>query len=73
MSAGRIEFESYLPADISAVIIAPIGKEGVLIAGSDTQRGFGRLDQAWISAIADKLEDSLEVDAPGGVGFKSSA
>lgn len=72
MCTGRVEFESYLPADMSAVIIAPIGNSGVLIAGSDTQRGFGRLDQAWISAIADKLEDSLELDAPGGVGFKAA-
>lgn len=64
--AGRIEFSQFLPANTSSVIIAPIGKNGVLIAGGDTQRGFSKVDQAWISSIADKLDDTLEHDAPKG-------
>ena len=45
----------------------------MLIAGGDTQRGFGKVDQAWISTIADKLEDTFETSGPGGVGFKSKS
>jgi len=66
-----VEFEGLLPANLSALIIAPIGKEGVLLAASDTVRGFNRLDQAWISLIADKLDDTLEVSRPAGMGFSS--
>ena len=55
------------------MIVAPIGSRGVLIAGGDTQRGFGKVDQAWISTIADKLEDTFETSGPGGVGFKSKS
>lgn len=49
----------------------PIGNQGVLVAATDTQRGVSRLDQAWVAAIADKLEVTLEgYAAPqGGVGF----
>lgn len=69
--AGRVEFEEVLPASTSCAIIAPIGSRGVLIAGGDTQRGFGRIDQAWISTIADKLDDTFENYGPGGGGFKA--
>ncbi|KAL3161340.1 hypothetical protein ABBQ32_010238 [Trebouxia sp. C0010 RCD-2024] len=56
---GRVEFTSFLPENTQAAIIQPIGSDGVLIAASNTQRGFTRLDQAWASTIADKLETSL--------------
>jgi hypothetical protein len=54
------------------VIIAPIGNRGVLIAGGDTQRGFGKVDQAWLTTIADKLDDTFETLGPGGAGFSKS-
>ncbi|KAA6419886.1 MAG: cofactor assembly of complex C [Trebouxia sp. A1-2] len=57
---GRVEFTSFLPENTQAAIIQPIGSKGVLIAASNTQRGFTRLDQAWASTIADKLDASLE-------------
>jgi len=57
---GRVEFTSFLPENTQAAIIQPIGSQGVLIAASNTQRGFTRLDQAWASTIADKLDASLE-------------
>lgn len=69
-NAGRIEFEKLLPTNLSSLIIAPIGKSGVLLAGSDTVRGFSRLDQAWITSMADKMEDTFEVTSPSGIGFK---
>jgi hypothetical protein len=53
------------------VVVQPIGKEGVVVVATDTQRGLSRLDQAWIATIADKLEVTLEglSTAPGGKGF----
>ena len=51
--------------------VQPVGKTGVLIAGTDTIRGISRLDQAWLSTIADKLEVTLEkLFVSKGVGFK---
>ena len=47
----------------------PLGSQGVLVVGSDTQRGFSQLDQAWVAAVAEKLEVQLERLAPGS-GFK---
>ncbi len=52
-----------------------MGGKGVLVAGTDTVRGIGRLDQAWLAAIAEKLGVSLEgvtvavTVAQPGVGF----
>lgn len=40
-----MEFVSYLPPNTQAALIQPIGSQGVLVLGSDTQRGFSRLDQ----------------------------
>lgn len=42
---GRYEFTSFLPANTQGVIIRPLGNQGVMIVATDTQRGFGRLDQ----------------------------
>ncbi|KAI3426276.1 hypothetical protein D9Q98_008651 [Chlorella vulgaris] len=69
---GRFEFEGYLPPNCQAALIQPVGPNGVLVLGSDTQRGYTTLDQAWVSAVADKLEVQLERLAPGS-GFKQQA
>ena len=42
---GAVEFKQYLPENTSSAVVQPLGDEGVLVAGSDTQRGFGPLDQ----------------------------
>ena len=47
----------------------PIGDTGVLVAATDTVRGFSALDQAWLAAIADKLDATLEA-ADEGSGNK---
>ena len=44
--AGRLEFKDYLPETTQAAIIHPIGSDGVVVVGTDTQRGFTTLDQA---------------------------
>lgn len=43
--AGRLEFTSFLPENTQGVVVQPVGSRGVLIAGCDTVRGVGRLDQ----------------------------
>ena len=45
---------------LQGVAIQPIGDAGVLVAATDTVRGFSALDQAWLAAIADKLDATLE-------------
>ena len=42
------------------VVVQPIGEAGVLVAATDTVRGFSQLDQAWLATIADKLDATLE-------------
>ena len=56
---GRVEFAPYLPDNTQAVVIAPIGNEGVIVAASGTQRGFTPADQAWIAVMAEKLDQTL--------------
>ncbi|KAJ9526942.1 hypothetical protein QJQ45_025343 [Haematococcus lacustris] len=71
---GRAEFVSFLPENTQGVAVQPIADRGVLIAGIDAVRGLGRLDQAWLASVADKLEVSLEGVKPvkTGVGFGAS-
>ena len=42
---GRIEFLEYLPTNVQGILLQPIGTQGVLVAATDTIRGFTRLDQ----------------------------
>ena len=54
---------------MQGVVVQPVGDTGVLVAATDTVRGFSRLDQAWLAAIADKLDATLEAAAaPAAAG-----
>ena len=55
---GRVEFD-YLPENTQGVICQPIGHEGVLILGANVPRSYTNQDEAWVSAIADKLDNTL--------------
>lgn len=55
---GRIEFD-YLPENTQGVICQPVGKEGVLILGSNAPRSYTKQDENWIAGIADKLDVTL--------------
>eukprot|EP00879_Flechtneria_rotunda_P014711 GHRR01015372.1.p1 GENE.GHRR01015372.1~~GHRR01015372.1.p1 ORF type:complete len:269 (+),score=61.85 GHRR01015372.1:206-1012(+) len=46
---GRKEFVQYLPEATQGIIAQPIGSSGVLVTGTDTLRGFSRLDQVRLS------------------------
>lgn len=56
---GRVEFAPFLPENAQAVVVQPIGGEGVIVAASGTQRGFTPADQAWIAVVAQKLDQTL--------------
>ncbi|KAK9816259.1 hypothetical protein WJX74_004736 [Apatococcus lobatus] len=52
---GRKEFTSYLPENTQAVVVQPVGDTSLLIAASDTQRGFNKVDQAWMALATSSL------------------
>lgn len=65
---GRLEFD-YLPENTQGVICQPLGKRGAMILGANAPRSYTRQDEAWIAAIADKLENTLSsylTAAPAG-------
>ncbi|GJY33460.1 protein cofactor assembly of complex C subunit B CCB4, chloroplastic isoform X1 [Tanacetum coccineum] len=49
----------FLPSNIQAVILQPLGDKGIAILGGDTIRGFTTSDQAWITLIGEKLDATL--------------
>ncbi|CAM8956182.1 unnamed protein product [Rhodiola kirilowii] len=55
---GRSELP-FLPSNTQAVILQPLGDDGIAILGGDTVRGFTTSDQAWITLVAEKIEASL--------------
>ncbi|GBG69227.1 hypothetical protein CBR_g3926 [Chara braunii] len=56
---GRVEFD-FLPSNTQAVVVHPLGEEGLLILASDTVRGFRPIDQAWIATISEKIDSTLQ-------------
>ncbi|PZD75277.1 hypothetical protein C1752_00018 [Acaryochloris thomasi RCC1774] len=55
---GKVEF-NYLPDNTQGVICQPIGSEGVLVLGANAPRSYTRQDEAWVDAIANKLDYTL--------------
>jgi hypothetical protein len=55
---GRFEF-NYLPENTQGVICQPLGQDGVLVLAANAPRSYTKQDEAWVEAIADKLEDTL--------------
>lgn len=49
--AGAIEFLGYMPQKTQAVVVVPVGETGVLVAGTNTQRGFGNLDRVRLITV----------------------
>ncbi|KAH9301518.1 hypothetical protein KI387_013101, partial [Taxus chinensis] len=42
-----------------AVILQPLGDEGVMVVAGNTIRGFSKSDQRWITVIGEKLDTTL--------------
>eukprot|EP01018_Ginkgo_biloba_P002755 Gb_38027 [translate_table: standard] len=55
---GRFELP-FLPQNTQAVILQPLGDDGVMIVAGDRIRGFSPNDQAWIAMISEKLDTTL--------------
>jgi hypothetical protein len=55
---GREEFQTLL-TDLPAVVVQPIGRDGLLLVGGWSPRCFGRGDLIWIEGWADRLALAL--------------
>ncbi len=66
---GRDEFAA-LPAGLPALVVQPIGSDGLLLLGGWSPRCFSRSDELWLEGWASKLRTSLEAlpDAGGPLG-----
>lgn len=62
---AKEEFLDYLPAKTQGLLLTPLRParnapaEGLMVLGLDAMRGFGKVDQAWASAMGEKLAVSL--------------
>jgi len=57
---ARAQFEAALPGRAQALVVQPLGGEGVLLAASGTQRGFSQLDQRFLALLAQKVDSTLD-------------
>jgi len=62
---GRAEFVG-LPEGIPAVIVQPVGSDGVLLLAGWSPRCFSRSDEAWLEGWGRRLRTPLEQWAGGG-------
>ncbi len=58
MFPGSYEFDS-LVKDLPAVMVYPLGSEGVVIIGGLSERCFSKSDEKWFTGWCDKLNDEL--------------
>jgi len=62
---AKEQFLGFFPKETQGLVITPMRAavnaeaEGVLVVGLDAVRGVGKVDQAWLSALAEKLAVSL--------------
>ena len=53
------------PQETKSLLLTPMARgknakaEGVLVLGLDAARGIGKVDQAWLAALAEKLSVTL--------------
>ena len=56
---GRAEFDAVLPG-LPAVLVCPLGSNGVVIVGGWSERCFTRSDEQWLEGWATRLRIALE-------------
>ena len=64
---GRAEFDAVLPG-LPAVLVCPLGSNGVVIVGGWSERCFSRSDEQWLEGWAARLKIALE----NGLGSAAS-
>lgn len=69
---GRDEFAGF-PAGIPALIVQPIGREGVLLVAGWSPRCFSRSDETWLEGWSLKLRSALEAWSASGVDPSAAA
>jgi hypothetical protein len=69
---GRDEFDG-LPAGIPALIVQPIGPEGVLLLAGWSPRCFSRSDETWLEGWSLKLRSALESWSASGPAPSAAA
>ena len=60
---GRSEFDSVLQ-NLPAVVISPLGKNGVVVVGGWSKRCFSQSDERWLEVWTERLKTSLEKNRP---------
>ena len=60
---GRTEFDSVLQ-NLPAVVICPLGKNGVVVVGGWSKRCFSQSDERWLEGWTERLKTSLEKNRP---------
>ncbi|MGB1416323.1 MAG: cofactor assembly of complex C subunit B [Synechococcus sp.] len=60
---GRGEFDAVLP-DLPAVVVAPIGHDGIVIVGGWSERCFTRSDELWLTGWVERLRTTLDQTSP---------
>ena len=58
---GRDEFDGMLPS-LPAVVVCPMGQQGVVILGGWSPRCFSRSDERWLEGWAQRLRTTLSAD-----------
>ena len=61
---GRTEFDSVLQ-NLPAVVISPLGKNGVVVVGGWSKRCFSQSDERWLEGWTQRLKTSLEKNSSG--------
>eukprot|EP00435_Cladocopium_sp_Y103_P066819 s905_g29.t1 len=65
---AKEEFLDFLPVKTQGLLLTPLRPArnapaaGLMVLGLDAMRGFGKVDQAWASAVGEKLAVSLQQD-----------
>ena len=56
---GRAEFDAMLPS-LPAILVCPMGDEGVVVVGGWSPRCFTRSDERWLEGWTQRLRTTLE-------------
>lgn len=76
---SKVEFLDFLPEKTQGLVLTPLcpvpggPAAGILVLGVDSVRGVGKIDQAWLGALAEKVAVSLAAGAAAPAEQFSSA
>jgi len=65
---SKVQFDGFLPEQTGGLVLTPLrpGRNaptaGLLLLGVDTVRSVGKVDQAWIGSLAEKLAVTMAAE-----------